>query len=257
MNSGYEHWWDKARYKQASTRLAKDPLSAYAWRMEEAAAYAYELVRRLVLCEANLLPEDRQILSQLPKFTVLDPFLKGVLRGALWSSWRVRPVAYSVPGFQIVPDFEHYNRPTHYAQPPFSFDLTATFDALADLLRTWYFNERERRRIVGKGRKEVIPFRVTWDRIPLLETAYGEEKNRRRERAIECAKKNLAPVIRAWTFWQEETRCRAEPGREADHHPPEPANAGYAWPAIIWKKVTLSRQLRPKRENDPGAKDGA
>src|SRR6266404_151185 len=107
IKSGYEHWWESDLYHDHAQTVEADPLSRNAWRMEEAVAFIYELVRRLSLFEPDLLPEDKQVVSSLPKFPDLDPFFQGILRGALWSSWGVRPVAYSVPGWIASPDFEN------------------------------------------------------------------------------------------------------------------------------------------------------
>ena len=253
MNPKSRHWWDEEWYREESQRAATNPTLHATRQMEAAADFVYELVRRLSICEAKLpTPHTKESISSLPICCELDPSLRGVMRSSLWRSWGVRPVAYRVPGLLTPFEFENYNGPKNYEQPPFAFDLTATFDAIQHALRVWYVAERKKRSLEAKPRKEVVPFRVTWDRVGLLESPYGNEKNRKRERAIDLAKRNLSVVMKTWGFWQERQRSRLPEIKEVEHVLPETRQAATEWPVVIFKPINLSSKSRPASDTAKG-----
>lgn len=216
--------------------------------MNDAIAFVYELVRRLAISKARISSREKRLVTQLPKFNDLSETAQIILQLELWSFWKVRPVAYQPPLWQ---------EEEGYCQPALSLDLTADFNAAVEVLKRWYHTERGNRNLPKLRRRETLPFRVTWERVSLLEKPYGPEKNRLRERAIELAKKNLPFVIKASKAWK-----IAEESHQAwqlimENRPAAPPNLILApqsrpCPIPIWRKITLSRHLRPSRNPDRG-----
>jgi hypothetical protein len=254
MKPNFEHWWEKRRDKAGAQRRASADHKASKARqeMKEAAAFIYELVRRLTLCQAAISSADKEVLAQLPMFTDLDSEQEYLVCSAIWSFWELRPIAHSLSG-PILSGGLNPHALEHYAQMPFHIDLTAELAPIMEVVKFWYHHERKRRGISTHSKREAIPFRVTWSRINCLEAHYGSEKNRRRERTIELAKNSLPAIVNGWHEWKKWKT------QQAKQHQPDPSeyiedrSAGIPpWPRLFWKEVSLSEQPRPSRSFDRG-----
>lgn len=223
----FKHWWrdwplfslapaDNDYY--ASPRPKLEKAFEWFWKPNRIAAWAYELVRRLVKTKVPT-PSEMKVLRELPPYPQLDPRCREAIKAAVGEIYGWGTVLLNRAGLDL--------RPFKYSEPipPWSFDLQCGEKAPLDIVRQWLELQAEAAGIPKKTGKKGSKSRNRnqtsllgdWSLVEMLENP-AQTKPKRRKLAIGHARKFKDRVLDTWQWYCEAPGCLS-PAPTADEIP--------------------------------------
>lgn len=197
----------------ASPRPELEKAFAWFWEPNRIAAWAYELVRRLVNTQTTTQPE-KDALLKMPPYPQLDSRCREAVKAVIGEIYGWGTVLINRDGLDL--------RSFNYSEPipPWSFDLRAGETAQLAIVRHWLRHQTEAIGVTNSPDKQQKKSRNQtqtgklgdWDLVEVLDQPPQTNPDRRK-RALGHAKKFKARILGTWLSCQEDTTflCPALP----------------------------------------------
>jgi hypothetical protein len=181
-----------------SARTGLEQAFEWFWEPNRIAAWAYELVRRLVKTKVPT-ESERKVLQEMPPYPQLNPRCRQAIKVSVGEIYGWGPALLNRAGIDI--------RPFKYSEPipPWSFDLQCGEEAPLNIVRQWLKLQAKAAGIptkTGKHGKKSRNKNQTgklgdWDLVEELGRSL-QMNSERRKRAIRHARKFKDRIIGAW-----------------------------------------------------------